>query len=863
MPQKTKNTPMMQQYLDIKEQYPDAFLFYRVGDFYELFYEDAKKAAKLLELTLTARNKNADDSIPMCGVPHHAVQNYIDILVEKGYKVAICDQVEDPRLATGTVKREVTQLITPGTATDTVDAKENNYLVAIIEKSSNYGLAYVDSMTGELKVTHLEDEMDVINECSNLQTKEIVYQKALPQSLIQPLQQRLNVIFSFQEDIENQSDISFLLEPIQNDLERETVQLLLSYLLRTQKRQLSHVQQAESYRISQYLEMDYFSKFNLELMKSIRTGKREGTLLWLLDETKTAMGGRLLKQWIERPLVKKDAILLRQRRVASLVNAFFERQELQEALKTVYDLERLVGRVSFGTVNARELIQLKTSLQQIPQLIHILSSIDAGEWRDMLQSFHSFDDLVSLIEQSIREDAPLSITEGGIIKEGYDKQLDHYLDVMRNGKQWLADLEAKERLETGIKNLKIGYNRVFGYYIEISKSALAQLPDGRYERKQTLANVERFITPDLKKIENEIQEAEEKSQELEYQLFANVREEVKSYIISLQQAAKQIAEIDVLQGFAEISERYHYICPTLNDDHQLKIIEGRHPVVEKVVGSDTYVPNDVIMDNNTEILLITGPNMSGKSTYMRQLALLVIMTQIGCFVSAKQAEMPIFDHIFTRIGASDDLISGQSTFMVEMMEANQALRNATPNSLIIFDEIGRGTATYDGIALAQSIVEYIHQNVHAKTLFSTHYHELTSLEQHLGHLQNWHVDAVEEDGNVIFLHKMTKGPADKSYGIHVAKLAGLPDSLLDRAQTILQQLEQNESHSDIVVNKKSDSLEEQTINTISEGDTVQQMSLFDCSKEQEIVEYVKQMNLMSMTPMDAMNELYRLQQKLL
>lgn len=863
MPQKTKNTPMMQQYLDIKEQYPDAFLFYRVGDFYELFYEDAKKAAKLLELTLTARNKNADDSIPMCGVPHHAVQNYIDILVEKGYKVAICDQVEDPRLATGTVKREVTQLITPGTATDTVDAKENNYLVAIIEKSSNYGLAYVDSMTGELKVTHLEDEMDVINECSNLQTKEIVYQKALPQSLIQPLQQRLNVIFSLQEDIENQSDISFLLEPIQNDLERETVQLLLSYLLRTQKRQLSHVQQAESYRISQYLEMDYFSKFNLELMKSIRTGKREGTLLWLLDETKTAMGGRLLKQWIERPLVKKDAILLRQRRVASLVNAFFERQELQEALKTVYDLERLVGRVSFGTVNARELIQLKTSLQQIPQLIHILSSIDAGEWRDMLQSFHSFDDLVSLIEQSIREDAPLSITEGGIIKEGYDKQLDHYLDVMRNGKQWLADLEAKERLETGIKNLKIGYNRVFGYYIEISKSALAQLPDGRYERKQTLANVERFITPDLKKIENEIQEAEEKSQELEYQLFANVREEVKSYIISLQQAAKQIAEIDVLQGFAEISERYHYVCPTLNDDHQLKIIEGRHPVVEKVVGSDTYVPNDVIMDNNTEILLITGPNMSGKSTYMRQLALLVIMTQIGCFVSAKQAEMPIFDHIFTRIGASDDLISGQSTFMVEMMEANQALRNATPNSLIIFDEIGRGTATYDGIALAQSIVEYIHQNVHAKTLFSTHYHELTSLEQHLGHLQNWHVDAVEEDGNVIFLHKMTKGPADKSYGIHVAKLAGLPDSLLDRAQTILQQLEQNESHSDIVVNKKSDLLEEQTINTISEGDTVQQMSLFDCSKEQEIVEYVKQMNLMSMTPMDAMNELYRLQQKLL
>lgn len=861
MPQKTKNTPMMQQYLDIKEQYPDAFLFYRVGDFYELFYEDAKKAAKLLELTLTSRNKNADDSIPMCGVPHHAVQNYIELLVEKGYKVAICDQVEDPKQATGTVKREVTQLVTPGTVTDSIDAKENNYLVAIIAQSGQYGLAYVDSMTGELKVTHLADEMEVINECSNLQTKEIVYQEELPASLTTALQQRLNVIFSQQETLDQQADISFLLEPIQLDIERLAVQLLLSYLLRTQKRQLSHVQQAESYQISQYLEMDYFSKFNLELMRSIRTGKREGTLLWLLDETKTAMGGRLLKQWIDRPLIKKEAILQRQKRVASLLNAFFERQELQEALKTVYDLERLVGRVSFGTVNARELVQLKTSLQQIPSIIQILSAIDQGEWSDMLRSFHSFDELVEMIERAIREDAPLSITEGGIIKEGYNEQLDHYLDVMRHGKQWLADIEAKEKAETGIKNLKIGYNRVFGYYIEISKSGLAQLPEGRYERKQTLANAERFITPELKKIEQEIQEAEEKSQELEYQIFATVRDEVKSYIESLQQAAKQIAEIDVLQGFAEISERYHYVCPTLNDRHQLKIIEGRHPVVEKVVGADTYVPNDVLMDEQTEILLITGPNMSGKSTYMRQLALLVIMAQIGCFVSAKQAEMPIFDHIFTRIGASDDLISGQSTFMVEMMEANQALRHATPNSLIIFDEIGRGTATYDGIALAQSIVEYIHQQVHAKTLFSTHYHELTALEETLPHLKNWHVDAVEEDGNVIFLHKMTEGPADKSYGIHVAKLAGLPTSLLTRAKAILQTLEQKAGDMDEGgVAQKADDINE---SAIAESDTVQQISLFDDSNNEAVIERIKTMNLLGMTPMDAMNELYQLQQKLL
>lgn len=872
MPQKKKQTPMMKQYLEIKAQYPDAFLFYRVGDFYELFYEDAEKAAKILELTLTARNKNAEDNIPMCGVPHHAVQNYIDILVENGYKVAVCDQVEDPKQANGTVHREVTQLVTPGTVMDsnTIDAKENNYLVALLPQEGQFALAYADSMTGELKVTSLSDEESVLNECSNLQTKEIVYKEPLPASLIEVLQQRMNVIFSQQEEIEDLAELNFLTEKVTNLSEKEVVRLLLSYLWRTQKRHLTHLQQAESYEVSSYLKMDYFSKFNLELMKSIRTGKKQGTLLWLLDETKTAMGGRLLKQWIDRPLVNEKQIIQRQDRIASLIASFFERNELQEHLKNVYDLERLVGRISFGTVNAKELVQLKSSLQQVPQLIHILTGIDTGEWREIIQQMDSFDTLTDLIDRSIREDAPASVTEGMMIKEGYNEKLDHYFDAMKNGKQWLADLEAREREATGIKNLKVGYNRVFGYYIEISKGALAQLPEGLYERKQTLANAERFITDELKQIEAEIQEAEEKSQELEYQLFVEIREEVKKQTAALQLLAKKVAEIDVLQGFAEVSERLRYVRPTLSHNHQLEIINGRHPVVEKVVGVDTYVPNDVLMDEETEILLITGPNMSGKSTYMRQLALMVIMTQMGCFVPADKAVLPIFDQIFTRIGASDDLISGQSTFMVEMMEANQALCHATANSLIIFDEIGRGTATYDGIALAQSIVEFIHDKVHAKTLFSTHYHELTDLDKELIHLQNWHVDAVEENGDVIFLHKMTKGPADKSYGIHVAKLAGMPTDLLDRAQIILDQFEQSEPYrdSDIVREESADNGRKNNDDTVAAGDTadsgaIEQMSLFDDLPSNEVIAEIKQLNLMGMTPLEALNQLYQLQQKLM
>lgn len=574
------------------------------------------------------------------------------------------------------------------------------------------------------------------------------------------------------------------------------------------------------------------------------------------DETKTAMGGRLLKQWLDRPLIQERQIKTRQEMVQSLLNAYFERLDLQAALTNVYDLERLAGRVAFGSVNGRDLIQLRTSLEQVPTIRQLIVGINQGEWDDLLVDLNPVEDLVALIATAINEEAPLQITEGNVIKDGYNDQLDEYRDAMRNGKQWLAELEAKERQETGIKNLKIGYNRVFGYFIEITKSNLANLEEGKYERKQTLANAERFITPELKELERLILEAEEKSVELEYQLFLAVREQVKTNIDRLQTLAKTISAVDVLQSFATISERYQYVRPTLRSNTKnLAIVEGRHPVVEKVLGHQEYIPNSIRMNPETDILLITGPNMSGKSTYMRQLALTVVMAQIGCFVPAESAEMPIFDQIFTRIGASDDLIAGQSTFMVEMMEANQALRHATPNSLILFDELGRGTATYDGMALAQAIIEYIHREVQAKTLFSTHYHELTVLDETLKGLKNIHVGAVEKDGEVVFLHKMMEGPADKSYGIHVAKIAGLPSPLLERAATILSALEAEET-------TIPSSVHHEEVSEVHEE--TEQLSLFKevSTEELSVIDTLKKMNLLEMTPLDALNMLHQLQKRI-
>lgn len=852
MPQKTKNTPMMEQYLSIKANYQDAFLFYRLGDFYEMFYEDAIKAAQILELTLTSRNRNADDPIPMCGVPYHAAQGYIDTLIEQGYKVAICEQVEDPKTAKGMVKREVVQLVTPGTVMDAkgLAAKDNNFLTALNFEGDTYGFAYVDLSTGELKAAILPDEEAVLNEASALQTKEIVFTSEITEELKKTLQERLNLVFSSQMEMTDNAEFQFLTSELKEATEKEVTGKLLCYLAETQKRSLAHIQKAESYQPDHYLKMDYYSKFNLELAQSIRTGKKQGTLLWLLDETKTAMGGRLLKQWLDRPLIQNKQITLRQEMVQSLLDSYFERADLQAALTKVYDLERLAGRVAFGNVNGRDLLQLKTSLMQVPQIRNLLSGINNGAWNDLLLDLEPMDDLVALIEQAINEEAPLAITEGNVIKDGFNAQLDQYRLAMRNGKQWLAELEASEREATGIKNLKVGFNRVFGYYIEITKANLANLAEGRYERKQTLANAERFITPELKKLETQILEAEEKSVDLEYQLFLAVREEIKKAISRLQKLAKAISATDVLQSFATIAERYQYVRPAMNNKQELAIKEGRHPVVEKVLGHQEYIPNSITMDRETLILLITGPNMSGKSTYMRQLALTVIMAQMGSFVPAQSANLPIFDRIFTRIGASDDLIAGQSTFMVEMMEANQALRHATPNSLILFDELGRGTATYDGMALAQAIIEYIHKVVKAKTLFSTHYHELTVLDEALPQLRNIHVGAVEKDGEVVFLHKMMEGAADKSYGIHVAKIAGLPTDLLERAATILQHLETQETTVTTPASKVSEEVE--------------QISLFQevSTEELGVIDTLKKLDLLDTTPREALNILYELQKRI-
>ncbi|MGX5377288.1 DNA mismatch repair protein MutS [Ligilactobacillus sp. LYQ135] len=863
---------MMEQYMEIKKQYPDAFLFYRLGDFYEMFYDDAIKGSQILELTLTQRNRNSKDSIPMCGVPHHAVQNYIDILVDQGYKVAICEQMEDPQSAKGMVKREVIQLVTPGTLMDESanEATENNYLTAIHEDAAHhFGFAYVDLSTGELKVTTLTGIDSLINEVTSLKTKEIVVDDSVSQSVIETMN-KLKILVSNQNEVVEKSEFSYATQDISADVEAKVIKHLLMYLNVTQKRALAHLQRAVHYEPSAFLKLDRFAKRNLELLQNSRTGKKSGTLLWILDSTKTAMGGRLLKQWISRPLLSKKEIEKRQVVVQDLMDHFFERNNLQDELTNVYDLERLAGKVAFGNVNGRDLIQLKTSLMHVPQIRYLLAQLnDHSIYDELLKELDPVEEVADLIEQAIVDDPPVSVTDGNLIREGYDDELDQYMDAMKNGKNWLAELEEQERQKTGIHNLKIGYNKVFGYYIEVSKGNVSKVPE-RYQRKQTLVNAERFITPELKEKESLILGSETKAYDLQYKLFVDIREQIKDQIKRLQKLAQALAKLDVLQSFASVSENHQFVKPQLSENsHNLKIKDGWHPVVEQVIGKQSYVPNDILMDEQQTILLITGPNMSGKSTYMRQLALTVIMAQIGCFVPASEAQMPIFDQIFTRIGAADDLISGESTFMVEMKEANQAIEKASENSLILFDEIGRGTATYDGMALAQAIIEYIHDNVHAKTLFSTHYHELTVLDQKLPQLTNVHVGAVEKDGELIFLHKMQAGPADKSYGIHVAKLAGMPEKLLKRADIILSDLEGDAKSSTISKQSKKQA-ESKLEETKPQNTTIdEQLSLFQPEKaeinltEQKLLQDIKETNLMSLTPLEVMNKVYQWQEKLM
>ena len=851
---KEKLSPGMQQYLDIKKDYPDAFLLFRMGDFYELFYDDATNAAQILEIALTSRNKNSENPIPMAGVPYHSVQQYIDVLIEAGYKVAIAEQMEDPKKAVGVVKREVVQVITPGTVVDSSKPdSQNNFLVALDKLAGIYGLAYMDVGTGEFQVTTLSDFNMVCGEIRNLRAREVVIGYELPKMERQVLETQMNLLLS---QVETTFDDVQLLGKDLSPLEHQVAGKLLEYVHKTQLRELSHLKQVHHYEIKDFLQMDYSTMASLDLTENARTGKKHGSLYWLMDETKTAMGTRLLRAWIQRPLIDKERIVKRQDVVQVFLDHFFERSDLSDSLKGVYDIERLASRVSFGNTNPKDLLQLAATLSHVPQIKGILKGIDSPVLEDLIAKLDEIPELAALIQSAISSDAPNVITEGNIIKTGFDETLDKYRVVMRDGTSWIADIEAKERETSGINNLKIDYNKKDGYYFHVTNSQLEHVPS-HFFRKATLKNSERFGTEELARIEGEMLEAREKSANLEYEIFMRIREEAGKYIKRLQFLAQTLATVDVLQSFATVAEKQHFVRPEFIEQRSIQIDKGRHAVVEKVMGAQTYIPNSISMDENVNVQLITGPNMSGKSTYMRQLAIIVIMAQMGSYVSAESAQLPIFDAIFTRIGAADDLVSGQSTFMVEMMEANHAISQATENSLILFDELGRGTATYDGMALAQAIIEYIHNRTGSKTLFATHYHELTELSTSLTQLENVHVATLEKDGQVTFLHKIEVGPADKSYGIHVAKIAGLPNDLLTRADQILTRLESQ-------ANEKSSLGISNTLpaDAREKNQVAEQMSLFPEITESPILDELRQLDIYNMTPMEVMLAVAEMKKKL-
>ncbi|SIH16558.1 DNA mismatch repair protein mutS [Mycobacteroides abscessus subsp. abscessus] len=868
-------TPMMQQYLKIKSQYQDCLLFFRLGDFYEMFFEDAKEASRVLEITLTKRDAKKENPIPMCGVPYHSANSYIETLINNGYKVAICEQMEDPKQTKGMVKREVVKVVTPGTMMEQggMDENQNNYILSFIQNENGYALSYCDVSTGELKATNFEDESTLINEIITINPNEIVVREDINEDLKKQISLTTETI-TVREEISN---MEYSVNTLENNLMFLTTQLLLDYIHHTQKRDLSHIEDVITYAAIDFMKMDYYAKRNLELTESIRLKSKKGTLLWLMDETKTPMGARRLKQWIDRPLIHKDNIEQRLDIVESFIDHFIERDTLRGYLNQVYDIERLVGRVSYGNVNARDLIQLKHSISEIPNIKSLLEQMNSVTITQF-STLEPLEDLLTVLEDSLVEEPPISVKDGGLFKQGFSKQLDEYLEASKNGKDWLAQLQAKERERTGIKSLKISYNKVFGYFIEITRANLQGFEPSEhgYHRKQTLSNAERFITDELKEKEDIILGAEDKAIELEYQLFIRLREHVKSYTERLQRQAKVISELDCLQSFAEIAQKYNYVRPKFSDDKTLNLENSRHPVVERVMDYNDYVPNDCYLDQNNFIYLITGPNMSGKSTYMRQVAIISIMAQMGAYVPCDNAILPIFDQIFTRIGAADDLVSGKSTFMVEMLEAQKALTYATADSLIIFDEIGRGTSTYDGLSLAQAMIEYVSETSHAKTLFSTHYHELTTLDQQLSSLKNVHVAADEYQGELIFLHKVKEGAVDDSYGIQVAKLANLPEKVIERAQVILNAFEQNgvldenvhrqhynDNSKDIENKNHLNNKEEHS--TIKQTDVFEQTSfdLFNSNETQsEIEAQIKNLNISNMTPIEALLKLSELQNQL-
>ena len=838
---KLKYSPMVMQYLDIKKNYPDTLILFRLGDFYELFFEDAKVASKVLELVLTGKNAGVEDRIPMCGVPHHSVNQYIETLIKNGFKVGIVEQLEDPATAKNKiVKRDVVQIITPGTLINLgLNEKDNNYIAYVDDYANFFTIAYCDLSTGELNVVNVDYDIDLlINELVALEVKELVTTASFKEKYSTYLQKRLPLFITVSEEESMPLEVYEITSTIKDIRQANTISKLTFYLTNTQKRPIEYLKVANVVKTSQFMKLDSASALNLELTRTIRSEDRYGSLFWLLDKTKTAMGARLLKKFIIKPLCDENEINNRLDMVETLSNNYLARQELMLQLNEVYDLERLIARISYGNANARDLLQLKKSFAAMPQIKETLKSINLTTLADSINCLES---MTSKLENAIVENPPLTIKEGGMIKDGYDSQLDDLKFASRDGKTYIANLEASERERTGIKNLKIGFNKVFGYYIEVTNSFLPLIKDEyNYIRKQTTSNSERFITPELKEKEKFILSADDKIMALEYELFNKIREYVKTLTKQIQEVADIVSYIDVMTSFAEVSTNNQFVRPTFNNENIIEVKNGRHPVMEAINKYDTYVPNDVSILNDKHFILISGPNMGGKSTFMKQVALSSIMAQIGCFVAASSANLPIFDGIFTRIGASDDLISGQSTFMVEMNEVNYALQHATNKSLILFDEVGRGTATFDGMALAQAIIEHICEEIKCITLFSTHYHELTSLSESLKGLINLHAAVIEENDKVTFLYKMTPGATNKSYGINVARLAHLPETLLDRAKDILNV---KESNGNVVVSSK-------VIETKKE---VKQLPSY--------VEELNKLNPLEMTPLEALTYLFELQKK--
>ena len=875
-------TPMMKQYMETKSQYQDCILFYRLGDFYEMFFEDALTASRELEITLTGKNCGQEEKAPMCGVPYHAVEGYLNRLVAKGYKVAICEQVEDPKTTKGIVKREVVRIVTPGTNLDTqaLDETKNNYIMCIVYIADRYGVSVADISTGDYFVTEIPDSAKLLDEIYRFSPSEIICNEAFYMSGVDMdgMKDRLGItIYSleswyFDDEVcrkkllEHFEVSSFAgLGLADYDCGIISAGALLQYLLETQKNSLSNLTHITPYAAGKFMMIDSSTRRNLELCETLREKQKRGSLLWVLDKTKTAMGARTLRKYVEQPLIDKTEIIRRLDAVQELKEQAISREEIREYLSPVYDLERLITKIAYGSANPRDLTAFRSSLEMLPALLYILQEMKAELLKDLAVDLDPLEDLCILVKKAIREDPPIAMKEGNIINDGYNEEVDKLRRAKSDGKDWLAKLEYDEREKTGIKDLKIKYNKVFGYYLEVTNSYKEMVPE-YYTRKQTLANAERYITPELKELEDMILGAEDKLYALEYELYSEVRDLIASQIERIQKTAKAVAALDAFASLALVAERNNYVRPKINEKGVIDIKEGRHPVVERMIPNEMFISNDTYLDDKKHrISIITGPNMAGKSTYMRQTALIALMAQIGSFVPAKSANIGLSDRIFTRVGASDDLASGQSTFMVEMTEVANILRNATSKSLLILDEIGRGTSTFDGLSIAWAVIEYISDSrlLGAKTLFATHYHELTELEGKIDNVNNYCIAVKEKGDDIVFLRKIVKGGADKSYGIQVAKLAGVPELVIGRAKEIVEEL----SDEDITARVSEIASKERVVKKkpkVKKYDDVDiaQMSLFDTVKDDDVLEELKNLDVGNMTPIDALNTIYRLQNKL-